>query len=290
MHGNPAARADLHALIKAHRFCRLRGTILKVEADECRCDYFLLSGWMASSKSTLDGHRQIIDILLPGEALDPTLGEGKSSAVQIETLGNVDYAAVSAAACAFRHHGCGGPDDKLGPIEHVRELCLGKGSAASMIAFALCELCVRSAPSGLIEGKTYHIPMTQAQLGDFCGLSAVHVCRTVRRFKRNRILEATDHMDIVIRDLEALAEIAEIDPDTLHHDVKNILTIHHKKTANLGIAHHRRSLGNILIAETGQRIGRHRLAVRSRERAARRYCRSASAWWPCVSRCPDRRK
>ncbi len=223
--GDPDARSDLRCLIDTHRFTRPRGTILKMEGDLCSCVYFLLSGWMALSKSTRDGHRQIIDILLPGEALDPTLAHGRSSAVQIESFADVEYAAVPHQAWTRLRRAYPALTDAADRMTasaflrmSERVLRLGKGSAASMIAFALCELCIRSAPPCLIEGKRYRIPMTQTQLGDFCGLSAVHVCRIVRGFKRSGVLEASDHMDIVIRDVGALAEIAEIDPDTFHNE------------------------------------------------------------------------
>jgi CRP-like cAMP-binding protein len=222
MKRNVEARAKLRVLIDAHRHGRPGGSILKLEGDTCQSTYVLISGWIAVSKSTRDGHRQIIDIILPGEILDANLGDPERCAVQIEALSDVNYAAVPHFEWRRLRHAAPEIVDAVDQVtsaillrmsEHL--LRLGKGSAASMIAFALCELCIRTSPSGLIEGETYHIPMTQLQLGDFCGLSAVHVCRTLRRFKRNGLLETADHMDIVIRDLDALAEHAEIDPYTL---------------------------------------------------------------------------
>ena len=100
-----------------------------------------------------------------------------------------------------------------------RVLRLGKAPAETMIGFVLCELCLRSSGESLVDGAEFHVPMTQQQLGDVCGLSAVHVCRTLRRLERNEVLSVTDHMDVVVHDMEALAQIAEIDIDMLRGEI-----------------------------------------------------------------------
>jgi CRP-like cAMP-binding protein len=100
-----------------------------------------------------------------------------------------------------------------------RMLRLGKAPAETTIAYTLCELCLRSSKRGLVEGAEFHIPMTQQQLGDLCGLSAVHICRTLRRLERKGVLSVTDHMDIVVHDMETMAGIAEIDPEALRQAI-----------------------------------------------------------------------
>ncbi|MCC5959437.1 MAG: winged helix-turn-helix domain-containing protein [Rhodobacteraceae bacterium] len=57
--------------------------------------------------------------------------------------------------------------------------------------------------------------MGQKQLGDFTGLSSVHVCLTLRRMNRLGLITTQDRMDITIHDVSALAEIAEVDLATL---------------------------------------------------------------------------
>jgi CRP-like cAMP-binding protein len=100
-----------------------------------------------------------------------------------------------------------------------RMLRLGKGTAESIIAFALCELWLRTTQQGLFDGGAFHIPMTQQQLGDLCGLSAVHICRTLRRLERANVLTVTNHMDIVVHDVDRLAAIAEIDAEALRKEI-----------------------------------------------------------------------
>jgi CRP-like cAMP-binding protein len=99
-----------------------------------------------------------------------------------------------------------------------RVLRLGKAPAETMIAFVLFELCLRSSAQCLY-GKEFHIPMTQQQLGDLCGLSAVHICRTLRRLGRNGVLSVTDHMKVTIHDVDELTRIADIDIEALQKEI-----------------------------------------------------------------------
>lgn len=221
MPGEADARS-FGALTRARRFGCPRGAILTLEGDASRSVYYLMSGWLAKSKFTADGHRQIVEISLPGDLLSPEGADPGLSAVQIEALTNTKFARIPRQEwlrfLAEHPEVDQGFDRKAAAaVSRVSEriLRLGKGSAESRIAYALCEFCLLSSPTGLLERGMFHIPMSQQQLGDYCGLSAVHVCRTLRRFKRNGIIDVSARMDIVIHDIDALAGIAEIDPATL---------------------------------------------------------------------------
>lgn len=218
----PDAFVAFCTLVDSHRTLRpARGTIL-LEGEAVRGIYFLASGWMTTSKSMPDGHRVVVDVVLPGSFLDPASADPGVSSVGIDAL--TDVAVATIPRTSWRR--------LLGEQKVIREavdlsvaaatsrlaermLRLGRGSADTRIAYALWELCLRSSATSLAEGRVYHIPMTQADLGDFAGLSAVHVCRTLRRFERAGILSASNHMDVEIRDLDALARVAQIDPVSL---------------------------------------------------------------------------
>lgn len=199
---------------------------LKLEGDSVPSVFFLVEGWLAVSKSLQDGHRQIIDLLLPGDVLDPGSADANASVVQIEALADTRFAAIPVDVWARLL------DDEP-DIRHVldtalraavarmseRMLRLGKGSAESRVAYALIELCLRLDAVGATGPGGFHVPLTQQQLGDFTGLSAVHICRTLRRMARREIVAVEDHMDILIRDMHALAEIAGIDPEGLGNQI-----------------------------------------------------------------------
>ena len=57
--------------------------------------------------------------------------------------------------------------------------------------------------------------MNQRVLGDFVGLSSVHVCRTLGQLVHNGIIRVEGQMDIEILKLDILAEMAGVDLETL---------------------------------------------------------------------------
>jgi CRP/FNR family transcriptional regulator len=213
-------------LAEMHRTDRRAGATLKLEGEAAAGLYVLFSGWLVVARSMLNGNRQIIDVVLPGAVLDPASADLCTSAVEIEALTDVSFATIARHDWQRLLRTC--PDIACASDRSMRAalsrmsgrmLRLGKGSADSILAFTLCELCLRSTEGGLREGRAYHIPMTQQQLGDFCGLSAVHVCRTLRRMRRAGVLEVRASMSVVIRDLPGLTDIAEIDPRVLRQQI-----------------------------------------------------------------------
>lgn len=216
----------LSILINAHLQKRAAGTVLKLEGETNGSVYLVLSGWICVSKSMVDGHRQIVDIVLPGGVLEPATADISTSGVEIQALTDVTCAVIPREI--WQRFVDANPELGLMLQREIgaamtrmseRMLRLGKGTAESIIAFVFCELCLRSTGLSLWEVRKFHIPMTQQQLGDLCGLSSVHICRTLRRFKRNGVLDVRDHMEVTFHDIDTLADIAQIDPDALQNEL-----------------------------------------------------------------------
>lgn len=219
------ASAILGTLIDAQRRNYQAGSMLKLAGEEANGILLVHSGWLLAAKSLADGQRQIIDVILPGDMLDPASADQLTSAVEIETLTDNSIALIPRGkwrrAC-HNHPELADLGHQLGRAAYSRlaerMVRLTKAPAETTIAFVFCELCLRSTGE-LIEGVEFHIPMTQQQLGDLCGQSAVHICRTLRRFKRNGVLSVTNRMDIVVHDMDALIAIAQIDLEELRAEI-----------------------------------------------------------------------
>lgn len=229
LHLPEEAQTLLCKLIHAHKRSYPAGTVLKLEGDDTGSVFLVLSGWLLASKTLADGQRQIVDIILSGGILEPASANPGVSALEVETLTDLNVAVIPRTRW---HDACASCRD-LAELNHQigdaamsrmaeRMTRLGKAPAETMIAYALCELCLRSTTRGLAAGTAFHIPMTQQQLGDFCGLSAVHICRTLRRLERNGVLSVTDHMDIEVHDLDAMTALAEIDIDALRQEIISV--------------------------------------------------------------------
>lgn len=209
-------------LLRSNRRSFQGGTILRIEGGDSGSVYVVQSGWLAVSKSMSDGARQIVDIVLPGGIINPSSADASVSSVQLETLSISTVSVVPSVAWArFLETDPQARDLVTLTIAAAlsrmseRMLRLGKGTAQARVAYALIELCMRLAAIGGGNGGVYHLPLTQQLLGEYVGLSSVHVCRTMRRMTRDGVITMSDHMNILIHDLDRLAEIAGIDVETL---------------------------------------------------------------------------
>ena len=201
-------------------------SILLLEGDACESTYYVIDGWLALSKSLEDGRTMIIDFALPGDIVDPVSGDGTMSDVMIEALTEGTLAQMPYSGWhkmveewpdlnRFAHSTEAATRARWGE----RMLRLGKGTAEMRVAYALVELCIRIDSTNDSLVPAFHIPLTQQQLGDYVGLSSVHVCRTMRRLARKNVLSMADHMDIRVLDLEALTDLAGIDYDSLKCEI-----------------------------------------------------------------------
>jgi CRP-like cAMP-binding protein len=92
---------------------------------------------------------------------------------------------------------------------------VGRREAYQRIAHLLCELYVRLRAVGLANGGVYQLPVTQAEIGDAQGLSAVHVNRTLQALRADGLI-STQNGKVVIEDWDRLQEAGEFDPTYLH--------------------------------------------------------------------------
>ena len=68
---------------------------------------------------------------------------------------------------------------------------------------------------GLASAELLKLPVTQEELGDMLGISAVHVNRVFQQLKHDHLISVRGR-EIVIPDLRRLEEFAEFTPDYLH--------------------------------------------------------------------------
>jgi CRP-like cAMP-binding protein len=68
---------------------------------------------------------------------------------------------------------------------------------------------------GLARDYSCEIPMTQADLGDALGLSAVHVNRVLQELRRLGLIKLGSG-NLTILDWEGLKEVGDFDPGYLH--------------------------------------------------------------------------
>ena len=94
---------------------------------------------------------------------------------------------------------------------------VGQRDAAERLAHLFCELFIRLRAVGLTNGDHCELPITQEQLGDATGLSAVHVNRTLQVLREQRLI-ILKGKTLTIPDLDALQRAALFNANYLHLD------------------------------------------------------------------------
>jgi CRP-like cAMP-binding protein len=239
----PGANPNLHPLIRklesiAPVSDAERGAIaalpitvreLKADADIVRDQdrpsqcCALLEGFACRYKLLPGGKRQIMSFYIPGDIPD-------LQSLHLEIMDH-SLATVVASKVAFIPHEVvrsflrAHPRiadvfwrDTLIDAAVFREwvVNVGRRDAYARIAHVLCEVYVRLRAVGLVNGQTFEMPITQAELGDATGLSTVHVNRTLQELRGNGLITTQKNGRVVIEDWERLKEAGEFDPTYLH--------------------------------------------------------------------------
>jgi CRP-like cAMP-binding protein len=98
---------------------------------------------------------------------------------------------------------------------HREWLVAASRTAPEQLAHLICELYVRLDAINRIGHMTFRLPVTQVELGEALGLSAVHINRTLQQLRSEGLFTWTNQ-DIHILDWEALKRRASFDPRYLH--------------------------------------------------------------------------
>ena len=94
-------------------------------------------------------------------------------------------------------------------------LNIGRRDARTRVAHFLCEISLRLEAAGLAAADHFELPVTQEQLGDLLGLTSVHVNRTLRALREDKVIGRIDRL-IVILDLRRLMDVGDFDSTYLH--------------------------------------------------------------------------
>jgi CRP-like cAMP-binding protein len=92
---------------------------------------------------------------------------------------------------------------------------LGSRDALSRVGHLICELAARLEVVGLLENASFYLPFTQQNIADACGLSVVHVNRTIQDLRKRRLIELERRTLTLLRRKE-LEELADFTPEYLH--------------------------------------------------------------------------
>jgi CRP-like cAMP-binding protein len=199
-------------------------TVIVAEGDRPTQSFLLLEGFAGRSKATNSGRRQFLSFHVPGDIPD----------LQCVYLQVMDHDVTALAPCSIAYIAhvhlrelirerpevanalwC----DTLIDAAIFREwiLNVGRRPADERMAHLFCEIVQRLDGAGLGERGCYELPLTQTELADALGLSAVHVNRVLQEI-RGRGLVEFHRSTLLIRDAAGLRQLGGYDPLYLHED------------------------------------------------------------------------
>jgi CRP-like cAMP-binding protein len=193
------------------------------ERDRATHSCLMLSGFSMRHKVGGDGARQIVAIHMKGEMVDLQNSMLKIADHSVQALTECQVAfiprqAVKQVALERPRVGMAMWLDTLVDGSIFREwiMNVGRRDAHTRIAHLLCEFSLRLKVAGLGEQTNYELPMTQEQLADATGLTAVHVNRTLKALVQEGMIERNNGRGIIIGDWHKLAEAGDFDSTYLH--------------------------------------------------------------------------
>ena len=192
------------------------------EGDEPKSVFLVLEGWACRYKQLPDGRRQIVGLFIPGDICDLNVYILKEMDHSIGAITNLKVAEIGRDD--FEQLMQANPRvmqalfwDELVTVSVQREwtLNLGQRTAYERISHLFVELFLRLKAVGLAEGNSCDLPLTQVDIADASGLTAVHVNRTLQELRKEGLIELQGRK-LVIPDLTALKNAALFNDNYLH--------------------------------------------------------------------------
>lgn len=179
--------------------------------------YRLLEGWACRYRTLRDGRRQIIALYLPGEICEPEWLIAPDASYPVIALTPICAAEVALAPiCTPRaeaiteevlsalHEGCNRQSRML--------VGLGRLSAMERICLVLSDLFARLRGKIRDDPTRATIPLTQQDLADLVGLTPIHVNRTLKALKAERLIDWQGRT-MTVPDVAALRACGQLDSD-----------------------------------------------------------------------------
>jgi CRP-like cAMP-binding protein len=198
------------------------GSYVMREGDRPERCAILLDGFSVRHKLTGDGSRQILAINVPGDALDFQnlfLDESDHN-VQMLTRGVVAELPMQSLQQLVLSHSEIGRAILITTLVEAsifREWAvnIGRRDARTRIAHLLCEFAYRLSAQTMMPEELYELPMTQEQLADATGLTAVHVNRVLQALQRDGLIER-DRRKVRFLSWEGMRDVGDFNPRYLH--------------------------------------------------------------------------
>jgi CRP/FNR family transcriptional regulator len=205
--------AALDGLTSAVRHYR-RGTTIRPEHGPAGDIYVVQSGWIFCSALLEDGRRQIVRLHFRGDLLgldSLAFAEAPDAMIALTDAEVCLIDRAKLAALFADHPRLGALLFAVQQVDRVtltdRLVSLGRASARGRVAALLLWMANRLRFAGLPVDEGFVLPLTQEEIGDLTGLTAVHVNRTMRVLGEQGLIARSGNV-LRILEAERLARVA----------------------------------------------------------------------------------
>jgi CRP-like cAMP-binding protein len=192
------------------------------EGENPKFAHLMLDGWACRYKTLPDGRRQIVAFFVPGDFCDLNvyvLRQMDHSVGAITRLSVADISREDMDRLTARYprvaQALWWEALVNAAIQREWTFNVGQRTAYERIAHLLTELFLRLRTVKMTNGTSCDFPLTQNDLADATGLTAVHVNRTLQELRRDGLIEL-ERRQLTILDMQRLMEAAMFNSNYLH--------------------------------------------------------------------------
>lgn len=212
--------AIANKLATEHRHVAAGAELCAFEESE-KYLFVVIDGWMFRNAILEDGRRQILDFILPGDLIAGRRWNGAEVSQTVDAITDsvvalIPVHAVSALVTEI-------PSVAITLLEASQSALYasyenlvdtGRRTSIEAVAHFLIRIEKRAAAAiGRTDNGAVVFPLIQEHIGDAIGLTAVHVCRTLRKLKTAGAIEMGRGW-LKITDPAGLAEFAGISDES----------------------------------------------------------------------------
>ena len=216
-------RAALAKLSKVSRTVAPRRDLIR-EGERPQYVHLMVDGWACRYKTLPDGRRQVVAFFVPGDFCDLNVYVLKEMDHSIGAITRLSVADISRDDMDYLTSNYPRITQALwweelvtNSIQREWTLNIGQRTAYERIAHLIAEMFLRLKSVKLTQGDSCDFPITQTDIADATGLTAVHVNRTLQELRRDGLI-ILERKRLQIPDLRRLMDAAMFNPNYLHLD------------------------------------------------------------------------
>ncbi|ARJ69953.1 Crp/Fnr family transcriptional regulator [Paracoccus contaminans] len=182
---------------------------------------YLVRGFVSRHRADRLGRRQILSVQIPGDFVDLSSYRMGHLDHDVETLGEGAVRDLSYRAVGHLHQTAPALYDMLwrivlidAAIQRYQVFRVGRLAGRARIANFLAEMLVRLYARGLCGLDGYELPISQSELGEACGMTAVHTNRMISELRAEGICSFSG-FEVRLNDFAALVATGQYDWDHL---------------------------------------------------------------------------